>query len=79
MSSEDFSVTESDGLYGAGGGIVAIECIEMHGGGPVVDVDFVRGGGVEEITVDDEAGDWIWEGRRGFINGGDTKVRDGEV
>jgi hypothetical protein len=48
----------------------------MRGGGAIVDVDFVRGGCVEEITMDREAGDW--EGRPGF-NGRDAELRDGEA
>lgn len=74
MSSEDFSVAESNCLDGAGGGILTIECIEVRGGGAVVDVDFVGGAGIEEITMDGEAGNR--EGWTGF-NGGDGKVRNG--
>jgi hypothetical protein len=57
VSSEDFSIIKSDSLYKAGGGILTIECVEMCRGSAIVDVDFMRGGCIEEITMDCEAGD----------------------
>lgn len=48
----------------------------MRAGVTVVDVDFMSGGGVEEITMDCEAG--YWEGSPGFDRR-DAKMRDGEA
>lgn len=60
MSRENFSVTEGDRLDGAGRRIVIIESIDGSpggGGGTIVDVNFVRGGGVEEVVMDSDAAD----------------------
>lgn len=74
MSREDFSVTEGDRLDGAGRRIVIIESIDGSpgGGGTIVDVDFVRGGSVEEVVMDGDAANGEFMSK---LNGVNAKMR----
>lgn len=80
---EDPAVAEGDGLDGAGRGATPpVERIEVRAagwGGSIVDVDFVRGSGVEEVTVHGEAGDGKWGLRTTRSQRGRAGVRDGDV
>ena len=78
VGGEDFAVAENDGLDRAGGAISAVESVDLDGppAGEIVDVDAVRGGGVEEASVGGEAGDREALARR--REGGHAGVRDGE-
>ena len=73
MRGEDFSVTESDGLDGTRRGIFSVDRVDERVDVYVEDVDFVTGGGVEEVVVEGEGGDVAGAG---FEGGEEVVVRE---
>lgn len=76
MSSEDLPVTESDGLDGTGGGILAVVYIDKSGGFAIVDVNFVNRSSIQEVTLNRNAGDRML---RSGVNRRNADLRDGKA